>query len=663
MGQVREKVLEEETGILVAVQKADRVGELVVDEVKVQDAKDEVTMKLAEKDRDFYSKHLGEAKAFQQKEFLDKIDVELYKAYYSADDNIQEQLAQDMSNDMETEWISNNKMFPATNRVTPTFYWQNPKIVFKPKRGTTQFASEIATAKINYDFRELGMKKVNQRIILDAWYSGFGGVKMGYTTRFKYKPEGKEGANIISRVKEVMTQDKRDKPDTSFREVDYIEYEGTWAKRLKPTNVLFDPREDVGEDKIIWLKFPKTLQDVMDSDMYSDIDKGFIKHYKGGKDPRDVNLELYEGWILTQNGPEIVVFCDGWVDALRYDKSSWKGDGFPMSFLSFAECPDTKYPPSFMKVAYRPQKQISYLSTLQGMIADKFRSQTAVNEQSLTPEGKQTLDANEFGGIVYFKGPIQGNVGDLTSSRIPPDLYQLIQDQQANLQEILQVSGLQLGSAEGQKTLGQDQLVEKGNMQGLTGIQDKVREFVMDEAHKMLQFLKQYATSEEFIPTVGMNIINPDTKQVITDEWISFGTEDNPQTLKEAITGDFGEEVDIRSAQQQNDLMKLQAAQNLIPQLKQMELDLAEEGEKVNMGKAARMILNLYKEILPEAEHIVERMSEEEKQQLDQRRQEMRAEGEQVAQEQKDAQALDNVGKAQQIRRTAEEPVVVEGAQ
>src|SRR4030042_2749213 len=147
---------------------------------------------------DYLKRHLSDARSFQEAQFLNKIDTDLYKAYYEGTDYKKESLSQITSED---SYMSLNKIYPATNRVIPTLYWQNPKIQFTPKKGTSDFSAKILTATINYDYKEMRIKQENQQIILDAWYSGFGACKIGYQTAFAYKmPQKRPKQGIIGTI-------------------------------------------------------------------------------------------------------------------------------------------------------------------------------------------------------------------------------------------------------------------------------------------------------------------------------------------------------------------------------------------------------------------------------------------------------------------------------
>ncbi len=429
-------------------------------------------------------------------------------------------------------------------------------------------------------------------------------------------------------------------------------------KRIKSTDVFRDPYQPPGEDKIIWMRFNRALQDIMDSDVYS-YDNDFMQQFKT-KDPREVKLELFEGWIRSKEGLYITVFCEGYKKPIRYDKSSWQGDGFPICFLSFAELNDEYYAPGYVEIASAPQKQINYIATLQGTVIDKFRCQTAVNEKALTEQGKRALQRNELGGIVTFKEPPLTHIAPLASTPIPADLFNVLNIMQDNLQEILQVSGLRMGSAEAEDTATQDKLKDFGNQLGISGMQDKVREYVMEQATKCAQMIKQYSTGRTLVPIVGVDIINPSTGKPVTQEWLEFGTPENPVTLRQVVAGDYDVEVDIKSAQKPNEAIQLQMFEGLMTKLPQYETMLAEQGKKINWDKALTRWLGLYKELVPSAESIVETMTPQERQSLDQRRAELKAQQDQQASMKQDAQSVDMANKAMDLRRKSEEGLMPE---
>ena len=245
------------------------------------------------------------------------------------------------------------------------------------------------------------------------------------------------------------------------------------------------------------------------------------------------------------------------------------------------------------------------------MIA-RWRRQVGINVNALTEEGKKALSANETEGFVKFLKPVAGNLGNISSDMVPPDLFRVMGIMQDNLQETLQVSGLRMGSAAGEKTLGQDQLVEMGNQLGMSGMEDKVREFVRSQARKLAQLRKQFSTGPSLVPIVGTEIINPLTGKLITDEWLEFGTPENPVTLRQVIAGEYDVEVDIKSAQKPNEAVMMKLFENMMAIIPVMEQKLTEVGQKFDWSKLSKIWLGLYKEFIPNVDSVVVNMDERE---------------------------------------------------
>lgn len=561
---------------------------------------------LSQGDVDYLKKHLTEARSFQEKEFKAKIDVELYKSYYCGDDYKKDNAIDQIYE--EDEYINLNKIYPANNRVVPTLYYQNPKITFTARKNSTDFSAKILTAAVNYSYREMKIKKENQMAILDAWYAGFGCTKIGYQASFAYKQAKPKG--MLGKLKDaVMGQ----QPDKEERIIDYIEYEGPFVNRINPVNVFRDPKQPSGKDRLLWIRYPKTLEDIITSDVY-EYDNNFITRFRG-KDSREVELEIYEGWLLTRKGLFIIALCEGYRDPIRYEQSSWKGDNLPFSFISFAEINDMHYPVSPMKVTSKQQRHVNYLTTLQFNVINKFRNQTGINENALSEEGKLAIKTNAIGGIVGFKTPVNGNIAPLVSAPIPADLFNVGQLMTENLQECLQVAGLRSGNSQNEPTLGQDQLKDFGNSLGTSGMQDKVREFVIDQATKLSQMIKQYATAPSLVPIVGMDLTDPQTGKLITQQWLEFGTAENPITLKQTVAGDYDCEVDIKSAQKPDDAAKLKLYNEMSANILQNPLipqGLSEQHKKIDMAKFVQGWFNAYKEYVPEVNSFITDMTQEE---------------------------------------------------
>jgi hypothetical protein len=136
--------------------------------------------------------------------------------------------------------------------------------------------------------------------------------------------------------------------------------------------------------------------------------------------------------------------------------------------------------------------------------------------------------------------------------------------------------------------------------------------------------IKQYATAPSLVPIVGMDIVDPQTGQLITDTWLEFGTANNPVTLKQTVAGDTDVEVDIKTAQKPDDAMKLKLFGDLANTLTQAPIiaqSLAEQKKKIDWGKFVQGWINAYKEYIPEANSFITNMTQEEIQQAQMQKQ------------------------------------------
>ena len=86
--------------------------------------------------------------------------------------------------DAEDRFTSLNVIYPITKNVIPTLYYKNPHILALPKRKQDEDSAPHASSILNYFFRELDLKRVNQEIIFDAYVLGMGVCKIGYATQF-----------------------------------------------------------------------------------------------------------------------------------------------------------------------------------------------------------------------------------------------------------------------------------------------------------------------------------------------------------------------------------------------------------------------------------------------------------------------------------------------
>ena len=524
--------------------------------------------KMSRADFEFFKSKVFENRSFHEKRYTARINPKLLRSYYEGDprksdgalEDTREEIAQARQQDVRR--VSFNKFFPSTATVTASLYPQNPKFIVTPRRTqidkqdttlldfvTYNFNDEISAkvlqSAMNYYYKEMNAKHENQLAILNAWINGFGIIKQGwqFTTQRVKEVDVEQNDSFIGKAKQFMTgkavnMDKR----SDVNESEFIQTDGPFIRSVSPDDIYLDKTRPFGEGKIITQVLDKTLDEVINSKLY-DTPPDLIEKIRTSDDDRKIKLKLFETWVRRKDGLFVFVMTDKFDQPLRWQKMDYMFEGFPFEMLRLNVEPKVTYPVSHLSVALKAQRSIDFLLTLQLEQIDRYKSQIGINSKALTKSGRDTLEDNKVGGVVDFKGPITpGDYVNLNTTSIPKDLFAMQDVLNANVQEILTVTGERQSGESTAKTATQAKIAELGNELRTSGMQDQIREFVIKQGNKLAQLLKQFATGPLLFKVTGLNLRDPEGN-LVTDFWTQFGKEGAP-TLKDNIQGEYDYDID-----------------------------------------------------------------------------------------------------------------------
>jgi len=272
-----------------------------------------------------------------------------------------------------------NYLFIGAATILPSLFFQLPRINIRSRRNTLQFEAAVLTSLINASFGERE-KEENQLCIIDAFLPyGYGVIKNGYNSR-----TGKTKDPSL-----LTGQAKSDKVNDMEGDVEYIKFEKAISLRQTPKTTYLDSSQPFGKGNRITFIYDRTLQQIMDSNLY-DLSSNFISHYSArSRDKRNVDLKLNEHWCMKDGYAWKLCYIDGWDEELKWVKTGYTK--LPTSHLRFNKMGDILYSISHGTLGLKAQKELNYLNELWKKHIDNMRNQHIVWEEGLSESGKKTL--------------------------------------------------------------------------------------------------------------------------------------------------------------------------------------------------------------------------------------------------------------------------------
>jgi len=482
-----------------------------------------------------------------ENEFMRECDPDylrcLYRGYKAK--NYREYLSESVRNQENT--LSVTRMFSAANTILPNIYYQNPKLIAVARNQQSSWAAGLMTSAQNHYLRVLRQKEENQNLAMNGYFFGLGWKKLGYKTFVTPRIQEPEAAG----VQEQMRMDSPDYLESGEMQ-DIIMDEGPFNTSESPCSVLVDHRGTLRNFKVITHRVKRTLHDLM---QFSRYDEGVLKaieakyRYQHGTrfSPRDIELWVNEQMIKNPNGYWIHSFCDEYEYHMRYDRIQAKK--FPWVPLVFTNEPDVRYPVSHMKAGSHVQLWVDRIATLQLEIIGKMRNQVGIWEDALAHGQEQAFKRNMIGGIIKFKKPLTaGAIGNIATAPITPDMFQMLNYVLQNTTEILGADEQRISGKSKNETLGQDQLAAMGTQIRESGMLDKMRDCMIQQADVMAEIITKYDSGKLALyisPKYFQRSIAPQ----VNPGMVEFGTEQQPRGLNSFMQGsEFEHEVNIYEA-------------------------------------------------------------------------------------------------------------------
>lgn len=508
--------------------------------------------------------------------------------------------------------IKLNNLFPTTNTLLPELYPANPKFLATPKNGYNAnidiSSSKVMTEILNYYVKEKGMKPEVEDSILNAFFFGYAGIKQGWHAEFKKSKldilDIKETLKIglMDKFKMFMSgKNQSNAPIPPFGDSEtFLEKEnGPFFVSVSPEYLILDHTQKFNKGKRLIHLIPVNLNHLKESNLYETNNDFFSKFGKSVKDDRDINITINEMWIQDKNDIWIFAFVDEWDKPLRWEKWGSVEEGFPFELLTLNREPKVTYPISHARVAIRSQRQLDYINTLAFRTIDRWKNLTIINEDIFTDktQAKNIIEENPLGGVIYSKRSAGGgDVLPIVSTPPPRDIFNISSVLEQNIREILTVTGSKVTGSSETDTATEAQIAEGGNVQRTSGMKKYIEEWLTNIGKRLAQQIKQFDTEPKIIKITGIDIRDPETGEIITDKWVSFGQDGFPQ-IRETVQGEYDLDIDFTEALPKNLPVIRKQLIDIVGVMSQLEPILNKQGKTFDAAEYAKTILSTFETI------------------------------------------------------------------
>ena len=476
-----------------------------------------------------------------EEEFIREIQPELMHSLYRGykDKNYKADLLDPTK--LRNHILVVSKIFTAVNTIIPNLMYQMPRVLCTPEQNCDPLAAAAMTATLNKYNRLTKQKLENQKAVLSTYFSGLSWKKTGY--HYPVLPSKADPESILSPEEMQQTQQVNEQ---NFEAVllsgeiqEAIKKEAPFNSYESPLNVLIDHKGTLRNKRVLTHRLTRSLQDIYDYGKYDpEMVKQMVAEYEGkfGSrfDAREVNFTLNEKIISQRNGFWILVFADEFDKPLYYEKTDL--DDFNFTPLEFCNEPDIRYPTSHISVASRSQQWIDEIASRYVEMIGRARRQHYVNQEILAPGQKESFMKNLIGGLIFGKRPAtQGDIMEINSSQIIPDIQMIMQMLQNGVMETLGADSQRVTGQSKNKTLGQDQIAAMGTEVRESGMLDKTHDWLVEQNEKMVKILRKHSGAQLDINIMQNDFQDPNiAKQIMGQQKqipYSFRTEQQPMPL------------------------------------------------------------------------------------------------------------------------------------
>ena len=463
--------------------------------------------------------------------------------------------------ELDTEQVDVNFINWYVTNLVPLVYFRDPFIFVKPRNDNWSAFAETVEEGLNYMWEELRLKQQFKKIILSAFLSPPGWIKLGYTAKI-----GQDIGNLdkirektlISKIKNAILgkgeQEAKTPEQMGVLDMNIIE-ESIFASWIHSHNMLMPPGyHEIS--KMPWLmeiedvsildfknnpfyknKGAKPTRDISEKDTGSQITKPSYNYSaSGGVDEENQIIRLYHAWDRREQ--KRLTFSDQ--DIHFEGKWPYDMDGFPYKPLIFEETLPTEdesnpYPVNAV-IPILPQViEQSQSRTMMVKYRKRANVIIVVPKGSMTEEEIGQIEENESVQIVQV--PVGSNIQGFTPPPLPPDVYNVDAIIKQDLQMATNMGALMFQAQPGQRTAAQANIAQSGLQLKAEARVDTVGDYTVDVARNMAQLMWQFYDREKMSEILG--------KPVTAEMWPDLP--DDPNERRRIIHAELQLRIDAGS--------------------------------------------------------------------------------------------------------------------
>src|SRR3990167_4026600 len=473
--------------------------------------------------------------------------------------------------------------------VQPHLMFPAPNFVAKAKQIPWEKREALVEAVINHEYRDIlptgrKLEYENELVLIDARMLTYGVTKTSYLVSGEMVEEP-QGEGFLSKIKGFLTGEGKETVKTPI----ITEEKGHVTERVDPLKVFLDPmaknlarskyvieeidckKEDLlspryEQDKVEKLTPNVVLNGAKTVD-YKQMDKFFTDN------PDDAGYRVYEIHDLDQR--KIYTYSEELKDFIEFEREYPVAEGSQYSFLWFNDAPNCAYPIPPLKFYRKRALEFSYIYSQVSRQIDKFLPKIGVDGTKLSPGDKERLKLGNLGAIFETIGAPANAVQQFTFA-VQKDLFTYM----GMIKEMLNlesgVNDYEMAAPEERKATEANQ-IQQGTTARRFKPKKRVRDFLLNQAHVILQTLQQNQSIEKFIKVLG-------EKDAL--EWFEDPETGKAGWTKDTIAGGYSFDLDAEQSTPMDSALKkrqrmeqMQTVMN--PQVRQT---LLEEGKKLKIA-------------------------------------------------------------------------------
>ena len=515
-----------------------------------------------------------------------------------------------------------NIIYPIVKNIIPSLYYKNPYILAIPKRTKDEDSAPYVSAILNYFFKQIDVKRINQQVIFDAYVLGMGICKLGYATRFGMdiedeeleKRRKKEKEGLLKSLLRLGRPKEPEELPKNLEPNEFIIAENPYVTWVSPFNFGIDPMANsIYEANYVYEKIITTLESVKNNKNYSntkdlagsDLEPTFAKDIPATQIEKFKPIELYEIHYKTDKGINILVLAKDQGDyvALRHEESIYEIDGFQYEILTFNKHGHKLYPKSEVDIAKPLQDRIN--NTFENILEqiDKFMSKLIVDETGMTEQGKKALRDGLLGSICFSNKNPNEVVKELSMIQVKADLIGVIEKMIDIISLETGITRAMLTGLTSAETATEAQIGQAGQNLRLSDKADMVADYSNRQARKLWQIIRQFVDLEDIELITGETAYD-DVTGIPRYSWL------NPidRNIREKlIAGEYDFQIEVGSTQKPDLLILRKQVENLVNILagKGVVAAFAMQGYKIELAEILKKYLLLFPDVFTNISRII----------------------------------------------------------